>query len=751
MFFPGEKTTGRRSCPVRRGSIARPFAAHIAGLLLATLGASPAAHGAELIDSQIWQAHFEAWVERALVRDELDEAARHAPELDPGSTLRVLNELVKARLDGHPEGLALPSEVIAKIRAPGISGPVRQAALHYARGDIEKAREILDAPELESDADAAHLQAQIHDAQTENEEPYSPYHRLEAIADYRYALSLSEESAQEDRARVRIGQILAELRFFPEARATFRPLLERELREPYDLAAQVSYTETTYLARDPRRTLVSLGELDLETLSPALRHWAIRRTGDSFYRLGNARAAVRAYTRLIEEASDPAQIDPITRLRLTMALLELGKPSEAQLELAHVLGDTDAPEELTALAGLLLARALRETEAYANAADVAAEVARSRGPSSESALAWVELLESRGRVGEPVLELSDEVDDLAQRTDEAPAYDLLAYRLLQQPGIAETPAELRTLLGQLLPKLADGPVRRLARDDLTARLQAHLRSVQLGEEELDPQVLKDVAEYLHPSHVDQDALLLGLESFYRSGDWESCMRWGRTLHRSDVRPIRKGLGAWRDLQCRRAKQPSLVSSRNLILLADGGRTGSFALALAAVAAEEALRAGDPQEAREIYDAALHSVADPRLLGPVLLRAAELDLAEGRLRVGARKLLRGLALTDEDDVVHDPFRKAGLVALGRVTATEKLRKDRELTSVLERERERAESWWAPVYAYLGFRAGRTGAPHGGDVFSRAALEVRRVAELRSRVEKIVGREALETARTELRSR
>jgi hypothetical protein len=732
MFFPGGTTTRRKNC--------------LAGLVFVSfIGCFPvavlSATGGKPVDSEAWQAHFEDWIETKLVKEQLDQAADRLPELEATATIRVLHQLIKARLDSHPEELLLPSEVVAGLQARGLSGPSLQAARHYARGDVERALEILEAAELEADPDSAHLRALFYDQANLSAKPF---YRLENIADYRYALSLSKNAGQVERARVRVGQIFLELRLFPEARATLRPLLEAKLRKPYDTAALVSFAETAYLDGDWKRTIASILKFKLDTLSPELRHWAIRRTADSLYQLENFHAAIRAYSRLIEEASEPSRIAPIARLRLSVSLLEAGKPAEAQIELRPVLSG-EAPRQLIALAGLLLARGLRETEAFVAAAEVAAEVARELPGSEEAALAAVEIMESELLAGRQKPQPHPAALELAKKAVRAPAFGLLAYRVAAGPREGSSPRKARQELGKLLRKLPEGPVRKLTQDDLTMRLQAQLRQVHLGKERLDPQVLEEVERYLRPSQIDENALLLALDAFASAGRWESCMRWGRVLHRSEVRPIRKGLGAWREMRCRGAKEPKLVSATSLILLADSGKSGPFALALAALAAELMLRTGQVSKAMRAYDRGLQAVAEPRLLGPALLRAGELNVYHGEASLGIRRLLRGLSVTDDDEVAGDPFRKAGLVALSRAVAEQRSAQSQDFADLVRHEGERAEDWWKPAYGYLGFRSAGTPAPRGSDLFSRAALEFRRTDQLESRVKDLVGEEALEAAR------
>ncbi len=691
-----------------------------------------------------------------MVKEQLDQASEAILARDATATVRLLNQLVRSRLDAWREEILLPSEVLAEVRAPDIEGPVREAGLFFARRQGEgtyadKALEILAAPDLEGDPDAAHLRAQIRDVLTQESEDSHAADRLEVIADYRYALSLTGGSAQKDRARVRVGQILAELRFFPEATAALRPLLKRKLREPYNRAARVSFAETAYLADNPKTAIDSILEFELDRLSPELRRWTIRRTADSLYKLGNFKSAILAYSRLIEEArlfrelaaQQPAAapIDPLVRLRLVAALLEVGRSKEALIEIKRVL-ETDAVDEhLMTLAGLFLARALRENEEFRSASAVAAEITRSVPDAEETALAAVDFMESRRLSGVRHPKVPPDALKFRKRKPNAPGFALLAYVLASDRPDGSSAKQIRTKLGKLLRELPNGPVRVRVRSDLTLRIQSHLRAVYLGEETLDPQVVQDVVQYLRPSQIDQDALLLALQAFHETGDWENCKRWGATLYRSDARPIRRGLGAWRNARCKLLKNPALVSARSLLRYADDGKSGPFALALAALAAEKMLEKGQLDLAARTYESALQSVAEPRLVGPALLRAGELHVHLGDPKLGTWRILRGLTMTDARALTNDPFRKAGLVALGLGARQARERRRNEATASLRRERQRAEPWWEPAYAYLGYRTGPGRPPRGDDIFSRVSQEMQEIDALAKRVESIVGSEEL----------
>lgn len=727
MFFPGENTTRRKSCLA--GYVRTVCVVCVATAVLATV--EPASAALEpVVGSEPWQARFEAWVEAELVHEQLVEAAKHLPQFDPEVTLQVLEELEMERVQTIRETPQLPAEVVPALSTQGLDGASLKAARLYANGSPEAALQLVEDPSLEANASAAYLRAQLLDESTRDS---GPRERLDVIHGYRYALSLSPESLQAQRTRLRMGQIYLEVRFIPEAAAALRTLLERA---PESDAVRISAGEAAYLDGDAKAAVDTIIKLDLSKLSPASRRWALRRTADSLFRARRFPAAILAYQRVVDEADTLEDVAPLVRLRLGAALLQTGKPREAQSELRMVIS-AEAPPQQSALAGLLLARAARELEAFDEASETAREALKTLPHSPEAALAAVEVLEAERLADRGKLNLPDGAQSLIDPTAMQPEYGLLAYRVAAVPGPDNTQADSRGWLGRLLKTLPEGAVRELAHADLEHRLQAHLKEVYAGKSVADPQILDDVEEYLRPKLVDENTLLIGLEAFYRSSRWQSCMRWGRALFQSEVRPIRRGLGAWRAVRCKQAKEPKLVSTVRLLEAADGGTSGPFALALAALGAERILQKGDLPKAVRVYERALESVAEPRLLGPGLLRLGELQLALGQVNLGTRRILRGLSLTDQDDTVTDPFRKAGLVALARALAQTRHPESSRAAKHLKHEQQRAEEWWKPAYAYLALRAGIELTPEGNNVFSRAALQIREADRLQRRIKKLIG--------------
>ena len=727
MFFPGENTTRRKSCLA--GYVRAICVVCVAAAVLATVERASAALE-PVVGSEPWQARFEAWVEAELVHEQLVKAAKHLSQFNPDVILRVLDELEMERVQTVREMPQLPAEVVPALNAKGLAGASLKAARLYANGSPEAALQLVEDPSLEANANAAYFRAQLLDESTRDS---GPRERIDVIHEYRYALSLSPESPQAPRTRLRMGQIYLEIRFFPEAAAALRALLERV---PESEAARISAGEAAYLDGDAKAAIDTIIKLDLKELSPASRRWALRRIADSLFRARRFPAAIIAYHTVIDEAESLEDVAPLARLRLGAALLQTGKPQEAQSTLRMVIS-AEAPPRQSALAGLLLARAARELEAFDEASETARQALETLPHSPEAALAAVEVLEAERLADRGKLNLPDGAQSLIDPAATQPEYGLLAYRVAAVPGPHGTQADSRGWLGKLLKTLPEGAVRELAHDDLEHRLQAHLKEIYAGKRAADPEILDDVEEYLRPKLVDENTLLIGLEAFYRSGRWQTCMRWGRALFQSEVRPIRRGLGAWRAVRCKQAKEPKLVSIVRLLEAADGGTSGPFALALAALASEKIVRKGDLSKAVRVYERALESVAEPRLLGPGLLRLGELQLALGQVSLGTRRILRGLSLTDQDDTVTDPFRKAGLVALARALAQNQQPKNSRAAKHLKHEQQRAEEWWKPAYAYLALRAGIGLTPEGNDVFSRAAFQIREADRLERRIKKLVG--------------
>ena len=249
-------------------------------------------------------------------------------------------------------------------------------------------------------------------------------------------------------------------------------------------------------------------------------------------------------------------------------------------------------------------------------------------------------------------------------------------------------------------------------------------------------MLDTVERYLHPEHARENALLLALEAMARGGRRSACMRWARVLGERETRPLRRGMAAWRRAACRGSTGRDPAAASALMAAADGGETGSFSLALAALAAEIHLRRGELPLAVDTYARGVAALGEPRLLGPVLLRMGELEAADGRIGLARRTLLRGLSLTADPETASDPARKAGLIALARLggDATER----EAIAALLNAESERVDDWWSAAYAYLAARiAGDPRAFEGEAPFARAARQQAAAVQVAGRIRDLLG--------------
>jgi hypothetical protein len=158
-----------------------------------------------------------------------------------------------------------------------------------------------------------------------------------------------------------------------------------------------------------------------------------------------------------------------------------------------------------------------------------------------------------------------------------------------------------------------------------------------------------------------------------------------------------------------------------MVLAESGALGPFSLAFAALGAETLLRRGELERGLGVYERALESVAEPHIMGPVLLRTGELHAAAGRDSVALRRLVRGLTVTDSQATVADPFRKAGIVVLADVAR--RSRKTLRFAASLQRDLPRVDDpWWHSAYEYLGYRIGLDMRPQGETLFARGAAQL-----------------------------
>ncbi len=736
VFCPGSVVPRYRNCLLRCIRVA--FA-----LALIAPGNALTQEVPSVVDSNVWLARFEEWVEQHLVSEELVDAAENLPTFDRRLVLRVLDRLADDEILNLRELPVPPEEAEAKMLARGIDGDVLEAARLFAEGEEARALQMLRAPELERNGAAQHMRAQLLDHLTAG---FHPIYRLQVIELYREALRLAADLPQGDRARLRIGQIYLELRFAAEARAALGSLLASEPVEPYRMAAQLSLVEAAYADRAPVRAIEHLAQIDLSAVQPETRTWVDRRHADSLLKLERYGEAVTLYRRLIPE-DETSVPDPLLGMRMALALLHTREWRQARDVLASI-SDGEASTPILAVASLLSARAHRRVNSFEEASTAALRVTQLVPNTQLAALAAVEVLEAeRARENESVA-LPPGTASLVRSATFVPSVGLLSYLALGAPTPGDTPEQARRRLGSLGVTLPPGMVQQLAHSDLVHRLSRDLAQIATGRVEPDPAVLVDVGRYLRPATMDENVLLLAIQSFMLGGDTERCARWALTLQRREPRPLRRGIATWRAVRCRFGRDGDANVARRMMILADSGEAGPFALAVAAIAAEIHLQHGETERAALTYARALESFSEPAFVGPVLLRLGEIEVALGRDALGMRRLSRGLALTDAPSAAGEPFRKGGIVALARAAARNE-RSDLALR-LLQAERDRVEGWWADAYAYLLLQIGADGDPDGEGLFARGARAGVEFDLIQKRLEKIQRRREANVRAVDTRS-
>lgn len=698
-------------------------------LVLSVAGRALAQETPPLIESHAWQARFVEWVEEHLVVEQIAAAAEHLPAFDRRFVLRVLDRLEDDQVLALGEPPLLPEQARAKMLARGVEGDALAAARKFADGEHAQALDALRAPHLAADAAAQHMRAQLLDHLTAD---FDPLYRLYAIDLYRVALRLGPDMPQADRALLRIGQIYLEIGFAAEARAALRTLLAREPDEPYRTAALLSLAEAAYADRAPVRAIEHLARIELEPLRAETRGWIDRRHADSLARLERYAEAVTLYG----GQAIAGQAGSLLRVRHAFALLHTNEWREAQ-PLLESVATSAAPHSTRAVAYLLLARAHRRASAFEEASQLATRATQLAPGTQLAALAAAEVLEAERELSNGPVSLPAGTAPLVQDATFAPSVGLLSYLALSTPNPGDTPEQQRRRLGSLSVTLPPGLVQQLAHRHLVSELAQDLADIATGRSEPAAAVLADTGRYLRPETMDENVLLLATESMRRAGDMERCVRWARVIQRREPRPLRRGIGTWRAINCRYPNGGDEGVARSLMVLADSGEAGPFALAVAAIAAEIHLRQGELERAALTYARAVESLSEPSFVGPVLLRLGEVEVALGRDALGLRRLARGLALTDGPDAAAEPFRKAGLVALARASA--RSGQTEPALSLLRAERERAGDWWGDAYAYLLMRSGEETQIDGDSVFARGARERDAIGALRERLQKILQRQ------------
>jgi len=685
----------------------------------------PASARGELVDSIAWQARFESWVETELVRDQLLDAAEQLPERDPRAALRALDEIVASKAAGASNRADLPSEAVPRIMARGLQGRSMVAARLYARGKTTEAFELLSLPELSRDAFAAHLRAQLIDDAFEGDHPLD---WLEVIDQYRFAIALDRKLPQTQRARIRIAQLYLDIDFNAEAMSTLKSHVEAGFAEPFATSANLTLSEAAARAGRAELALEALDRLDLDRLSPTTRIWAQRRRGDMLFQLERFDDAAVVYRGLL---ATEGEVEGDSLIRMAYAMIEQGSSEEIEPELIRVL-HSEPPHGAAPMAGLLLTRAAERRDDVKEVGRLAATILQRFPGAPESLLAGSYLMEAQriARVEVPIVPAP--VMHMLQWDSEEPADALLAYEAALVPEHGTAPSETRARLARLVRSVRPGSVRSLIYGELSRQLTERIARAVIAGKEPDEHVLDEVVAHLSPETAADDQILLVLEGLFRAGRTEQCSRWATGLTARDVRAVRRGIGEWRHLHCSYPAGPE--GSSRLIIAADTGKAGPFSLALGALGAERAIEAGDLERASRIYSRSLESFAEPRVLGPVLLRIGEIEAELGRDALATRHLVRGLALTDSAATAADPLRKTGIVVLADVT--HRRNRPRRLVAMLEEELRYVGPWWDAAYRYLGYRAGSGEPPTGDNLFAEAAKTIKRIEKVEAHIRKIV---------------
>jgi hypothetical protein len=673
------------------------------------------------VDSAAWQAHFEGWVERRLVTPEISTVLESLPAPDPGTAYRVLQELIEARVRGLERPSAIDA-IVPRLAARGLSGAALDAARAHLRGDVDGALALVSGQELLRDPEAAHMRAQLRD---ERERHGQPWQRTALIQEYRVAVSLDAGILQADRARVRIAQLLLDLGFVQEAAAELARFLEPPLARPYDVAAVLTFVEASSRAGQIERSLAALEALPRDALlSDTVSRWLERRA-DLLFALERYDASAAAYLELETERAQPEASAPslLTEMLHAYALVRSGRLPEAtrRLDAAAASG---AEERLVPLAALLASYARGLDAKPAEMAERALRALDAHPTAHEAPLLGAAMIEGL-RQSQPDAQLPVSVTALADYTTARPDVGLVTYGVLIRQSLPdERVIEQLTSLARAVPQ---GGTLALVHDDLAHRLLSQVRRLTRAGQPIEAKLLDAIASELSPAQMEEDALLLALEAFYRTGRMDTCFDWAAVLREREVRPVRRGVGAWRGIQCGRPIPGRALSRPELLALSDSGVAGAFSLAIGILAAEDLVRAPDIEGGIRIYERGLEAFAEPQLIGPALMRLGELHAAVGRDGLARARLTRGLGITADAMDTADPFRKAALVALSRVVAR---RGDpARLEELIRSERPRLAPWWPSAYGFLGREAGLPLSVEGDDPFARggaALAESRAVA-------------------------
>ncbi len=678
------------------------------------------------VDSVAWQARFEDWVETHLLREQMVEAAGTLPEVDPNAALAILEELEREHVHAWRESPALPSDALPRLLARGADGRALESVRAYAKGNTGLALDLLRFPKDHERGMLLHLRAQMLDEQTRE---FHPIFRLASIDAYREAIRSDPNAPQSARARLRIGQIYLEIGFLVEARAQLSTLQDPLPPRPFGVPARVSFAEVSYLVDDPNTASAVLLGLDPNQLSPEMRYWHAVRLADASFARRDYASAAAGYSALAEAGA----VDPLPGIRHAFALSMSGRRAAGRSALESVIAD-DLPKPLAALGGLLLARAQRENRALEEAVKVASAVPAILPDSDTAALAALEAMESQRLLGRKHLALPEGAGDLIAAGATTPARGLLAYRVAAAPNPGDEGLDAVRRLGSLLATLPTTRIQLVAQNDLTQRLSTELAVYVRDGAVPDAEVLDTAERFLRPQRISENALLLAVEGLAAADRRGTCVRWARTLAARERRPLRRGLAAWREVRCLGLRDGDRAAAHRLMIHADSGSAGPFALALAALAAESQLRLGDPQRAVRTYERALQAFTEPSLLGPVVLRLGEIEVVTKHFKLARARLTSGLALTDAAALATDPFRKAGILALAELSA--QTGDYEQLRALLRVERKRVDPWWDSAYAYLLNKVGDKTEPEPESSFALVLDELEEIDRMNRRVDRVI---------------
>jgi tetratricopeptide (TPR) repeat protein len=710
-------------CRGRRYSLHRRSVAFVVGVLFLAAAARLAAEPTPLADSteltatpsKVWLPAFTAYVDLRLSAEQLKEAQHgpRAPNADDG--VKLLDQLVRERAVALQDPFGLPPYAIPPVYARGISGATLEIARLYMEGEVKKALRRLERPDLRKNPMAAHVRAQLLD---EQEREAHPSVRLDVIDAYRAALRLGPNEGAAQRARLRIGQIYLEIGFLPEARSELGVLRQAEVEPELQDRLRISVAEAAFNAGDVDEALAELESLELGHLPRDARRWGHQRRGDvllSLHRFPPAADEYRIAYNLHDEEEPPSDA---LRVRFALAELESRKSAGAEGTLESI---PEGPSPESAIAGLLRSRARRESGDLEGSVREALGALKA-GPEAElAALAGVAALEGERLRGRTSTAIPPGAAKLLNHGSRIPGVGLLAYEIAKLPLPNEESSAVRRRIAEVLVTLPEGAVRSLVRRDLSHRIGAHLAEFLFQGEDLDSAFVEDLERYLHPRRVPEDLVLLALETFFRTRERSRCANWARALQTREVRPIRRGLALWREVQCATGPLPEPDPQSTLVRVAQSGEAGAFSLPLIALIAEGRLRLGEVDRAELLYSRALESFRPPELAGPVLIRLGETRVAAGRNADATRPILEGLALLEPDVTVTRPFRSVGLVTLLRLAEAETPTSATRVS--IQQALQTTSPQWSGALHYLASRVKLSEPPRGDGLFARATAQMR----------------------------